>query len=406
VNRKKGSRPVESAKAVAGRFYRPELDVVRFVAFLLVFLSHTLPSSSDPRVAHILRGFVPAFDSFTYACNFGLSLFFTLSAFLICELLLREREAVGTVEVKQFYIRRILRIWPLYYFGLALGLAFMFLPGGRTDQIAYLGWFAIFMGAWRIATQHLFDSPAVPLWSISVEEQFYLFAPWVVKYLNRKSLYGFCAALLLGANTWLYSLGRESANDRLIWFNSFVQYECFAGGILLCLVLRGRLPRLAVWQRLALLAFSFYCMFYACYGLHCRFGDPGKWNPGSWPLMLMGGYALAALGCVLLLVAFLGVTPKLLPGWAIYLGRISFGLYVFHEFATYATDHLVIHYLSTHMNPLIKSLEGPIFLLNYGLTFGLTVLMAALSYRYFETPFLKMKKRHSVIESQPIQGAG
>jgi len=224
--------------------------------------------------------------------------------------------------------------------------------------------------------------------------------------LNRKSLYGFCAALLLGANTWLYSLGRESANDRLIWFNSFVQYECFAGGILLCLVLRGRLPRLAVWQRLALLAFSFYCMFYACYGLHCRFGDPGKWNPGSWPLMLMGGYALAALGCVLLLVAFLGVTPKLLPGWAIYLGRISFGLYVFHEFATYATDHLVIHYLSTHMNPLIKSLEGPIFLLNYGLTFGLTVLMAALSYHYFETPFFKVKKRHSVIESQPIQGAG
>jgi peptidoglycan/LPS O-acetylase OafA/YrhL len=98
------------------------------------------------------------------------------------------------------------------------------------------------------------------------------------------------------------------------------------------------------------------------------------------------------------------MTPKLLPRWAIYLGRISYGLYVYHQFAIYTMDHLIIQNLSAHMNPLIKSLEGLIFLLNIGLTFGLTVLASALSYRYIETPFLKMKKRHSVIESQPIQG--
>ena len=54
---------------------------------------------------------------------------------------------------------------------------------------------------------------------------------------------------------------------------------------------------------------------------------------------------------------------------------------------------------------MIKSLHGPVFILNIGLTFALTILMAALSYRYLETPFLKMKKRHSVIESQPITDA-
>jgi peptidoglycan/LPS O-acetylase OafA/YrhL len=189
--------------------------------------------------------------------------------------------------------------------------------------------------------------------------------------------------------------------DRVVWFNSFVQFECFAAGILLCLVLHGRLPRIKAWQRIALIVIAFNCWFYACFGLSSRFGNIGERNPGSWSLIF--GYALATLGCILLLVAFLGVTPKRLPRWAIYLGCISFGLYVYYGYVIYLTDHVIIRYVATLKNPVIDSLKGPIFLLNTGLTLGLTILIAALSYRYFETPFLKMKKRHSVIESQPIQ---
>jgi len=300
--------------------------------------------------------------------------------------------------VKNFYIRRILRIWPLYYLGVALGVGTAFLPGGDHATAIKLGWFAVFMGAWFRTTQSSFHNPAGVLWSISVEEQFYLFAPWMVKYLNRKSLYGFCLVLILVANGWLIYLGWARALDYGIWFNSFVQFECFAGGILLCLVLRGGLPRINAWQRIVLLAFSFSCWFYACYGLHARLGNYG--NPGSWRLIL--GYALATLGSVLLLVAFLGVKPKLLPRWAVYLGRISFGLYVFHYFAIYVTDRLVIEPVASLKYPLVNSFKGPIYLLNIALTLGLTILMAALSYRYFETPFLKMKTRLAVIESEPV----
>jgi peptidoglycan/LPS O-acetylase OafA/YrhL len=393
---------MQPASSSASRYYRPELDVARFLAFLLVFIHHTLPSTEDFRVARFLKGFVPAIDAFSDACSFGLSLFFTLSAFLICELLLRERESSGTVSIMQFYIRRILRIWPLYYLGLALGVIFIFLPGSQPGDITKISWYAIFMGSWYCVTHIPSALPVSPLWSISVEEQFYLFAPWIAKFLTRKLLYGFCAVLLLVANVWLYLLGREAVIDRSVWYNSFVQYECFAGGIVLCLILRGRLPRLAIWQRMALLTFSFFCMFYACYGLRSRFGNTGQQNPGSWSLIC--GYALVTLGCVFVLVSFLGVSARLLPRWAIYLGRISFGLYIFHEFAIYATNHLFIGYIATLKNPIINSLKGPIFMLNVGLTLVLTILMAALSYSYFETPFLKMKKRHSIIESQPIQG--
>jgi peptidoglycan/LPS O-acetylase OafA/YrhL len=138
-----------------------------------------------------------------------------------------------------------------------------------------------------------------------------------------------------------------------------------------------------------LLAGAWSCWFFPSYALHVRFA--ANESPGSWPLI--GGYALASLGCVMMLIAFLGVSPKLLPKWAIYLGRISYGLYVYHRLAAYVTSKLLIKHLTSYNNP-IYPLKGAVAL-------GMTVLMAALSYRYIETPFLKMKKRHAIIESQP-----
>jgi peptidoglycan/LPS O-acetylase OafA/YrhL len=123
-------------------------------------------------------------------------------------------------------------------------------------------------------------------------------------------------------------------------------------------------------------------------------------HPGSWLLLAL--YALASLGSILLLVALLGIDEKLLPGWAIYLGRISFGLYVFHMFALNITQRLPIGDLLTK---LIPNTPLRVFLdcgLTLGLPLGLTILMAATSYRYFETPFLRMKKRYAVIESEPV----
>ena len=387
-------------KPSSSRYYRPELDVVRFLAFMLVFVYHTLPSSRDPRVVHLVKHLARAYDAFSDACAFGLSLFFTLSAFLICELLLRERDASGTVDVKKFYIRRILRIWPLYYFGVLLGVATAFVPGSESGSALKLGWFAIFMGAWYCATHGAFQNPANVLWSVSVEEQFYLFAPWAMKYLNRQSLYGACLGLILVTNASLFYLGKVSAAHPAVWFNSLVQFECFAGGILLCLALRARLPKIAGWQRVALCALGFCGWFFACYGLHTIFGSKGEHNPGSWALIC--GYGLAAFGSVLILVAFLGIQSSLLPAWAIYLGRISYGLYVFHDFAIYLTNALVLNRIAAYKNTIVGSFEGPIYVLNMGLALGLTILMAALSYRYLETPFLKMKSRIAVIESEPV----
>jgi len=385
-----------------GRYYRPELDVVRFLAFLLVFLHHTLPEGQNPNlniIQHLLGGLAPIFYTSAGACRYGLSLFFTLSAFLICELLLRERKMTGTLRIKQFYIRRILRIWPLYYLALSLGLILALLHGGNRNEIETIGWYAVFMGAWHSSLYGFFDNPVVPLWSISVEEQFYLIAPSAVKYLNRKFLCVFCGVIVFCSSAWLYHLAKIAAPYDHIWADSLVQFECFAAGILLCLALRGQIPRFSLWQRLLLLPCCYLCWMAASFGLNLRIFHVTD-SLGSW--LLVGSYALASLGSVFLLLAFLGLSPGQLPRWAIYLGRISFGLYVYHQFAI---D--IARYVSPEIQRKFNtSSYAPRALLNVGLTLGLplalTVLMAAISYRYFETPFLKMKKRHAVIESEPI----
>ncbi len=105
------------SKEKESSYYRPELDALRFFAFLCVFSFHRMDYvPTDPVRNHwlYLIGNVGPF---------GVPVFFLLSAFLITELLLREREKPGRIHIRAFYVRRMLRIWPLYFvafFGLAL----------------------------------------------------------------------------------------------------------------------------------------------------------------------------------------------------------------------------------------------------------------------------------------------
>src|ERR1700726_4382855 len=106
------------------RFYRPELDALRFFAFFSVFICHVFPQTADGYTKHhVPRVAAELISSAVTAGTFGVSLFFPLSAFLISSLLLREKEQTGTLKVRSFYIRRILRIWPLYFVFLAIAAA-------------------------------------------------------------------------------------------------------------------------------------------------------------------------------------------------------------------------------------------------------------------------------------------
>ncbi|HEU4415917.1 MAG TPA: acyltransferase family protein [Candidatus Angelobacter sp.] len=106
------SRPHGASTVQAARFYRPELDALRFFAFFGVFAFHAAPrtlpfydAAGAPRwLSNLL---IATFGAGAY----GVDLFFALSAFLITSLLLREQAATGTLDLRGFYLRRILRIW-------------------------------------------------------------------------------------------------------------------------------------------------------------------------------------------------------------------------------------------------------------------------------------------------------
>src|SRR5438045_4760557 len=146
------------------RYSRPELDVLRCFAFLMVFASHTVPGSTAVGGA------------------FGVDLFFTLSSFLITTLLLRESSVCGALDVTAFYLRRVLRILPLYFgFLLAATTLARSLVPDENLPLKYVVAFALLCGNWACVLWGYPHSVATPLWSVSIEEQFYLCWPLIMR---------------------------------------------------------------------------------------------------------------------------------------------------------------------------------------------------------------------------------
>jgi peptidoglycan/LPS O-acetylase OafA/YrhL len=143
-----GQIAIPPPRASRSSFYRPELDALRFFAFLAVFRFH-FSAAIDRYVEQGGSHWIGRANSVTHAGVYGVDLFFVLSAYLITELLLREKRQFGHLDVRAFYVRRILRIWPLYFF--AIGLA-LFPPFNRLHGFTwrYAGAFLLLAGNWSV----------------------------------------------------------------------------------------------------------------------------------------------------------------------------------------------------------------------------------------------------------------
>jgi len=394
-------RPPVGASDVAvapkDRFYRPELDLLRFCAFLSVFLYHVLPgfelSHHTGRLASLFRLEVTVKE----ACSLGVCLFFLLSAFLITELLERERAHTGSIQVRSFYVRRILRIWPLYFSflfgGIVLGLV---IPSYRIEAERILA-FLLLSGNWYVAAVNCGASPIAPLWSISLEEQFYVAWPWVAKIGGRTSILALSLVLLPISWLTLFRLSHSGPDaGRIIWVNSFVQFQFFALGALLALGLNGRIPRLRMRVRMGILLAGFLTWLTAQW----VFGIRGV-GPSPSAVSLVSGYMLVAIGCVLLFLGFLGMPRHWVPGPLAYLGKISYGLYVFHALAIDCAWKALGSTGSTIFNSVGSALgTATRFSLILTAALVMTILLAMASYRFLEQPFLRMKERFTFVRSR------
>ncbi len=161
------------------KIFFPNLDGLRFLSFLSVFLYHSFYTKYDYIVDNPIYIFV---NRLFVNGNIGVNFFFVLSGFLITYLLIKEKEYNGKINIPHFWFRRILRIWPLYFFCVFFGFfIFPFLKtiwGEHPNESAHLISYLTFTSNFDLIKNGLPDSSVLGiLWSIAIEEQFYFFWP-------------------------------------------------------------------------------------------------------------------------------------------------------------------------------------------------------------------------------------
>lgn len=395
-------RENEIGFAAAGeqKFYRPELDALRFFAFLAVYLCHSIPKDVIAGAAQARDSWLQLLAAVKDAGNFGVCLFFMLSAFLITELLRREKETFGLIHIKAFYTRRILRIWPLYF-----GIVIAYLAAGRYFPAMHIETgrliaYFLLAGNWYIALHPWIQTPLRSLWSISVEEQFYLLWPILGFYGGMRAL---ARASIVFIPVSLATIFIMSAELRYayntVWLNSFTQFQFFAWGALLALLLHGRVPKLNRAWRVVMGVAGIALWLISAHVTQIK--RPAAFV-SQWQFCL--GYLLVAAGCLLLLISAFGASGRWIPRWIVRLGKISFGLYVFHEAAFLLVDEAQKHaaLLVPHLDFWLDRHFVLTLVFNKIAALGVTIVLAALSYRFWESPFLRLKRRVTWIQSRSV----
>lgn len=165
---------------ITSKFYLPNLNSLRAIAALMVIMCHLLEGQSRTIV------FLGNFGSS------GVTIFFVLSGFLITYLLLMEQKVFSKININAFYFRRILRIWPLYF--LILFIAYVvipyFIPEDHLIEMDRRSLKSFLMNVFFLTnfTLILKLTPLIirVIWSIGIEEQFYIFWPWLIKMKEKK----------------------------------------------------------------------------------------------------------------------------------------------------------------------------------------------------------------------------
>lgn len=361
------------------KVYFPNLNGLRFIAAFAVIIHHLEQYKYKFFPQEPNRWHVPFYE---VVGKVAVVLFFVLSGFLITYLLLEEKRTTGTVAIRAFFGRRIRRIWPLYY--LLVGLGLFVLPTLSAFYVpvfstAVASDFALKLVLLLLIMPNLIVMPIPGIyqtWSIGVEEQFYLIWPvlfkkmgnpvltcWVV--MSVYLLVKFAVLPIIGylthEPTWMLTAVR-------IW-NKF-SVDCMAIGGLAAIALHRKQEQLLR----GLFSKPVQVLAYSLSGILIAYGV-------TIPYVNFECYALLFAVIILNLAANPQSIIQLEFGIFRYLGKISYGLYMYHLVAIGLG-----HYLTQQFFPN----SDFVF---YGLSIALTIGLSAASYAWFESRFLQVKSR-------------
>lgn len=360
--------------------YLPGLNALRFFAAFFVVISHGNISLDKLGVAPLSN------LAFLNKGGDAVDFFFTLSGFLITYLLIIEINNTKTVSIKQFYFRRIFRIWPVYFLVVAVGFFLLGYVYPKMNGRPYFNFsipegllmFILFLP--NYAAKNYLVGLLHPLWSIGVEEQFYLFWAPLAKVFKNKMLPMISVfiffSLLLYAFVY-YEIIKVSPG----WAAFFLtmKFYSMAIGSLFGYILYYHFD---AYNRSFLSSKWFQSVVLSAILWHFIFNKAGE--------MSLPFKALASVLYGLLILNVSVVTNKLVQleiKWLSYLGTISYGIYMYH---------MLVDYMLRFIWPKFSLLQKPSFgmtILYYFLLTGLAILLSALSYKYFEKYFLQLKDK-------------
>ncbi len=323
----------------------------------------------------LLPAFVPILQ-FISNGPFGVDLFFLISGFLITSLLIQEKTRNNTIDIKSFYLRRILRIWPLYYFIIVFAYAFAHFfthePFYKKDVYPHLFFVSNFT---MISANSWCAGKLFMLWSLCIEEQFYLVIPLLLAFAPFKKLpYIFVFFILISivVRGWLFHSYQHPWFP--IYLHTGARFDTLAIGCLLGYI---NYTGFKIIYNKAVRALLFVWLLVAF-----AFVDAFNYDA------LIKAMFYKYIFIIPLSILFLDLIQNILPGlknpfWLMLnkLGKYSYGIYMYQVFLIVIADRCAVDYFS-------KSRWAFILLSILG-----TILVSVISYEVFEKHFLKFKRR-------------
>ena len=366
------------------RGHMPALDGLRGLAILLVLCYHSRQPGAN------VSGFTAekvyyALASWGWS---GVDLFFVLSGFLITGILLDSK--VAPFYFRNFYARRTLRIFPLYY-GILILLFVVLRPTIEANEdyraaLHHQYWFWTYTHNWWMAITNPNVKPLTHLWSLAVEEQFYLFWPLIVRHCGKRAIALWCIFFTFAApilRTGLVLLGVSPLSIQ--WATVCRLDTLSVGGLLAVLVRTGiDLSRLANW--VGLLAIGATALSVAL-AIICQ--------PHNL-LQTLGLLVLALLfGAGLMYAVSLPsrhIAVRCLEWKPLrFVGRVSYGIYVFHWFVVLQLNN---HWKTVGLSPGLGNQIAFLMVL-----LSISLMLATLSWYLYERRFLAFKNHFTVASS-------